>query len=228
LSKPFLVACGVKLFDEFDAIAPQRDKSSDGWIGDAAHADKTSDHNPDETGKVPVYDIDKLNEVHAIDVDVTLRQTDLTMEKVVQHLLKRCRSGAEKRLRYIIYNRRIWAASNGWRQEEYDGANPHTQHAHFSLSYDTNREASRASWELEDIPVSLTAQDKQDIINGVTSAVLAQVGVRVWNHTEQDPFSPDDPNAQRRMGGDVRMMEKRATDRHEELMNALKPEPESR
>jgi hypothetical protein len=37
---------------------------------------------------------------------------------------------------YIIYNRRIWAsyrAEEGWRP--YVGANPHTDHIHFSFSW---------------------------------------------------------------------------------------------
>lgn len=149
-----------RLFAEFNAIAPNRDKSSDGSIGDTAHQHEVSDHNPDETGSVPIHDADHVNEVHAIDVDNNLNESDLTMEKVVQFLLKRVRSGAEKRLRYIIYNRRIWEASSGWVQKPYRGASPHTEHAHFSASYNSTLEASTASWHLEDIPVALTAADK--------------------------------------------------------------------
>jgi hypothetical protein len=148
------------LFAELDRIAPDRDTASDGSIGDTAHQQETSDHNPDETGSVPIHDPDKINEVHAIDVDNNLNESDLTMEKVVQFLLGRCRSGAEKRLRYIIYNRRIWSASSGWVQKAYTGKSPHTEHVHFSASYDSNREADMSSWHLEDIPVALTASDK--------------------------------------------------------------------
>ncbi|MBM2621452.1 hypothetical protein JIG36_38710 [Actinoplanes sp. LDG1-06] len=170
-----LVPCLVKLRSEFNVLAPNRDKSSDGSVGDAAHAQNQSDHNPDETGNVPIRDADKINEVHAIDVDVDLRVPGLTMEKVVQFLLTRCRSGAETRLRYIIYNRRIWSASTGWRQESYTGANPHDHHAHFSSSYETNREASTASWHLEDVPVALTADDKKWISAEIAKQVKAQI-----------------------------------------------------
>ncbi|WP_045743449.1 hypothetical protein, partial [Actinoplanes rectilineatus] len=52
-------------------------------------------------------------------------------------------------------------ASNSWRQSSYNGASPHTEHAHFSSSYETAREASKASWHLEDIPVALTDADKK-------------------------------------------------------------------
>lgn len=160
-----LVPCLVQLRNEFNKIAPGRDKASDGSIGDTAHQHSSSDHNPDETGTVPVRDADKSNEVHAIDVDRDLRESDLTMEKVVQFILGRCRSGAENRLRYIIYNRRIWSASSGWVQKAYTGSNPHDKHAHFSASYTSGREASTASWHLEDIPVALTSDDRKTIEN---------------------------------------------------------------
>jgi len=175
-----LIPCLKAFFAEFDRIAPSRDHASDGSIGDTAHQNEVSDHNPDETGRVPIHDADHLNEVHAIDVDNNLRESDLTMEKVVQFLLARCRSGAEKRLRYMIYNRRIWAASSGWVQKTYTGASPHTEHAHFSASYETNLEASTASWHLEDIPVALTAADKTWITNTIAAqtkaAVTAELG----------------------------------------------------
>lgn len=148
-----LIASLAKLRDEFNNIAPGRDKASDGWIGDAAHAASKSDHNPDTDGAV-----------HAIDVDRDLRTPGLSMEKVVQFLLARCRSGQEARLRYIIFDRRIWSASSGWRQNAYTGANPHDHHAHFSGSYETAKERSVASWRLADLikeeDVAFTTEDK--------------------------------------------------------------------
>jgi hypothetical protein len=170
-----LVPCLTKLRSEFNAIAPDRDKSSDGSIGDAAHQDSQSDHNDDEIGNVPIRDADKIHEVHALDVDVDLRVPGLSMEAVVQFLLKRCRSGAEKRLRYIIYNRRIWSASSGWQQYAYRGKNPHDHHAHFSSSYDTAKEASTASWHLEDIPVALTEDNKKWLSAEIAKIVKAEV-----------------------------------------------------
>lgn len=172
-----LIPCLKLLFAEFNAIAPARDTASDGAVADEAHREAgTSDHIPDEeAAALRDKDADKVNEVHAIDVDDDLRESDLTMEKVVQFLLGRCRSGAEKRLRYIIYNRRIWSASSGWVQKTYTGASAHTEHAHFSASYATNLEASTASWHLEDIPVALTADDK----TWITSTVKAQVSAGV-------------------------------------------------
>jgi len=170
-----LIPALQSLFDAFNKIASSRDKSSDGAIGDTAHQQSVSDHNPDEVGSVPIHDADKTNEVHAIDVDNNLNESDLTMEKVVQFILGRCRSGQEKRLRYVIYNRRIWSASSDWVQKAYTGPSPHTEHAHFSASYTTSLEASTASWHLEDIPVSLTTADKTWITNEVKKQAIAAV-----------------------------------------------------
>lgn len=147
-----LVPCLVQLRQEFSELGPNRSKESDGSIGDAAHADSISDHNDDEIGNVPIRDADKLHEVHAIDVTKSGPWLNgLTMERIVQFILARCRSGAENRLRYIIYNRRMWSASWGWSEHEYFGTNPHDKHAHFSSSYETAREASTASWHLDEL-----------------------------------------------------------------------------
>jgi hypothetical protein len=169
-----LIPCLKVLFAEFDRIAPSRDHASDGSIGDSAHQAEVSDHNADEVGSVPIHDADDDNEVHAIDVDDNLNESDLTMEKAVQFILGRCRSGVEGRLRYIIYNRRIWRASNSWQQETYTGSSPHTEHAHFSASYNSGAEANTSSWHLEDIPVALTSGDKTWIQQTVLSVVESQ------------------------------------------------------
>jgi len=211
-----LVPCLAKLRSEFNAIAPDRDKSSDGSVGDAAHQDSQSDHNPDETGNVPIRDADRVNEVHAIDVDVNLRVPGLSMENVVQFLLTRCRSGAEKRLRYIIYNRRIWSASNGWRRRNYTGSNAHDHHAHFSSSYTSAHEASTASWHLEDVPVALTADDKKWIAAEIRAAVRAELRTAmpdvptatenadaIWRKTRSDPRPPWSDTARNLLGAEI-------------------------
>lgn len=194
-----LVPSLVTLRSEFNRLAPTRDKATDGSVGDEAHSQSVSDHNPDETGNVPIEDADSINEVHAIDVDKTGPWPwDGGMEAAVQHILKRCRAGQESRLRYIIYNRRIWSASNGWVQQSYSGSNPHTEHAHFSASYTTSREADTSSWHLEDL-VAITDEEIEKIAKRVETLV--------WNHLEPNPY--DNGATNRRTGGDLRMMEYR-------------------
>jgi hypothetical protein len=230
-----LIPALAQLRRELDYLAPERDRRSDGWIGDPAHRDRVSDHNPDESGRVPIRDADVVDEVHALDVDADLNVPGLTMTRVVNAIVGRCRDGAEKRLRYVIWNRLIWHVDNGWEPADYGGTNPHTAHAHFSASYDTAREASTASWRLEDIPVAMTPQDKTFVAETIRKEVTAQLGAlearllahmpaRVWNHTEENPEDIDPATGkprQGRMGGWVRMANKRANDRHDQVMQAL-------
>ncbi len=151
MGSPVLVPCLAKLRSEFNELAPDRDTESDGWIGDSAHQAEPSDHNPDETGNTPYEDADSLDEVHAIDVDKDLNRPGWSMERAVQVIVGRHRSGADKRLNYVIFNRRIWGWFSGWTEREYFGANPHDKHAHFSSLYGSgagNPEADVRAWGL--------------------------------------------------------------------------------
>lgn len=201
-----LVPCLAQLRAELNLIAPGRDRTTDGTIGDANHS-SFSDHTPDEiSDALRSKDADSKNEVHAYDADADLRTYDLTMEKVVQHILARCRSGAERRLRYIIFNRRIWEASNNWRQRKYTGASPHTEHAHFSASYETAREASTASWKLEDIPVALTDADWKRLEKLIDDSAT-KAADRVWAKKKNVNvgYKAKNPDGSNRAPSDQRM-----------------------
>jgi hypothetical protein len=119
--------------DEFNAVFPHRDKASDGAIGNTAHQAERSGHNPDITGNSEYRDGDSKDEVRAIDIDADLRST-VTMEQVVQYLIRQARRGVYIPFRYVIYNRRIWSRRDGWAQHAYDG-DPHTSHVHLSGDY---------------------------------------------------------------------------------------------
>jgi hypothetical protein len=143
-----LVPCLVSLRNEFNELAPDRDKASDGSIGDTSHAASSSDHNPDETGNTPYEDADSKNEVHAIDVDDDLRKPGWSMTRALEIIITRHREGRDNRLQNVIYNRRIWSASWGWTARSYTGANAHTEHAHFSARYTTSQESDTRPWGL--------------------------------------------------------------------------------
>ena len=107
----------VKLRDQVNAAYPNRNKASDGTIGDAAHRASASDHNPNSAGVVCAMDI------------TNSPQTGFD----VHALADRLRVNRHPDLKYIISNRRIAGAWTGWAWAPYNGSNPHSSHAHFSV-----------------------------------------------------------------------------------------------
>lgn len=114
----------MTLIGEVNARWPGRGKASDGTIGDAEHATRSSDHNPwvvlAEEGIVRARDIDR---------------DGIDAPWLAEHLRKLGATG-DKRLTdggYVIFNRRITAPDfRSWRA--YQGTNPHVAHLHVSFS----------------------------------------------------------------------------------------------
>lgn len=192
-----LVPALATLRAEFDQLAPgPRDKRSDGTIGDRAHQDRPSDHNPDETGETPYEDADSKNEVHALDVDHTGPWLpSQSMALYVEEIVRRHRHGLDDRLQNVIYAGRIASRSWGWTWREYTGTNGHYEHAHFSCRYDSGSEGNTKPWGLTarfiikpeaDMPlaqdrIKITA-DTGEVINKpegteVAASILIQHGV---------------------------------------------------
>lgn len=122
--------------NEMNTAFPDRDRSSDGEVGDARHADSVSNHNRDETGNTGWWhDADRINEVHARDTDRDLRKRGWRMEMVLAILLDRCRRGVEKRITEIIFDGYIYTKARGWTKRKYSGSNPHDKHLHLSYAY---------------------------------------------------------------------------------------------
>lgn len=122
-----------KLRDEVNNLWPNRSKRSDGWIGDAAHSARTSDHNPDWSAPGLRRGI-----VRALDLTTT-SLTTADVDLLLHH------TSNDWRMEYVIHNRRIWTRqAQRWRP--YYGSNPHTSHVHISLRWDAAAESSRQNW----------------------------------------------------------------------------------
>jgi hypothetical protein len=114
------------LFAEVDAVWPNRDRRTDGWIGDREHQKRQSDHNPDSRGIV-----------HAIDIDRDGIDTNYVVEQCISD---------DRPTNYVVWNRQIWSRSRDFRPRAYTGSNPHTDHIHVSILHGINWESNNWRW----------------------------------------------------------------------------------
>lgn len=184
------IPASTSLLEEVNAVgSPNRNKAQDGTIGDAAHEQEPSDHNPDETGQVEdEWDSDSINEVHARDIDARGPWAPgWSMERIVQLVVARCRGGQERRLRYVIFNGRIWSEASNWQPRTYTGGDQHREHSHWSFHYGsgaapanpeqvTSAWGIRAAYEGEEV----SAEDVVDGLNTKVPYTIARIKDRGW------------------------------------------------
>jgi hypothetical protein len=131
--------CLLALREQVNLLAPNRNRASDGMIGDAAHAIRTSDHNPwvrdGEMGVVTAFDITH-DPPGGCDAGT---------------LAESIRGARDARVKYIIFDRRIASSAPidgqpAWAWRPYTGTNPHTRHVHISVKPDKALYDSTAPW----------------------------------------------------------------------------------
>ena len=124
MPKPVLCKAGQQLREQVDDSYPDRDRRSDGWIGDVRHSARVSDHNPDEQGIVRAIDIDR---------DLAgLSKPDLMPDLADQ--IRVCAKRGDKRIAYLIFAGRIASPKKSWAWRPYDGINRHDHHCHISFT----------------------------------------------------------------------------------------------
>ena len=138
MSRARLVKAGVTLRKQLDDKFPKRDRKSDGWLGDAKHQARISDHNPDKDGWV-----------HAIDIDENMGPNPgrggATAKEFADQLIKYAREGKDGgRLKYVVYENKIASGTHAnkywvWR----DGNWGHTQHIHVSFTDKAQNDGSK-------------------------------------------------------------------------------------
>lgn len=117
------VAPAIKaLFAQANMLAPGRDKSRDGTIGDQAHAARKSDHNPDAAGWVYAGD---LTNDDAAGIDCRQIAHQIVMRK-------------DRRVKYLIHEGRMVSSYPtgdypAWVWRPYRGINGHFGHLHVSV-----------------------------------------------------------------------------------------------
>lgn len=119
----------VKLRNQVNAEFKSRSKKSDGWIGDASHGARKSDHNPD-------YDAPgkRKGVVRALDITDVGKRRDWLVANLIR----------DPRVEYVIDRGRIWSRTKGWRT--YTGSNPHNTHTHVSLRHTEHAETAQGNW----------------------------------------------------------------------------------
>lgn len=176
-----IAASLLKLREQIDALYPNRDKTSDGAIGDAAHATRSSDHNPwvrDKNGQ-PV--------VTAIDIDEDLNQQIHTLSGIIDAI---CAS-KDPRVKYIIYEGRITVGGTDLQSwKKYKGVNAHKHHAHISVMATERLYDSREPWAIDNGLVVA----KPDPIS-VVKMYTVQKGDSLWGIARK--FKTDVPTLKR-------------------------------
>lgn len=140
---------------EVNARWPNRDHRSDGFLGDAAHATRESDHNP------WVIDSKGVGVVRAADTDVD----GIDAAWLAEHI-RRLGAAGDLRLNpggYVIFNGRIAGSHTGWAWHVYTGPNPHRSHIHMSVSLRQSGYDSQSVWGIITTTGGLENMDQEEM-----------------------------------------------------------------
>src|SRR5690606_1786361 len=170
------------LRDQINARYPNRNRASDGTIGDAAHATRDSDHNPwvrdGRLGVVTALDITH-DPAHGVDID---RLTD------------ELQASRDPRIKYVIANGLIMDTRPGfnpWRWVRYTGSNPHTRHFHLSVMPDKGRYDDTRPWNLPSLTGGTTSPGRGPMSKGDALAALREYFNSKWHEPPQPGNQPD-------------------------------------
>ncbi len=127
------------LLAQINTLAPGRDKSSDGSIGNAEHASRNSDHNPwvhDHNGQPIVTARDFTNDPKHMD------SHELALLLI---------ESRDDRIKYVIDHGHICSGRKGpspWVWRTYSGANAHDHHCHVSVLDDEKYFDDERPWRI--------------------------------------------------------------------------------
>lgn len=171
----------ITLRDEVSDVAPKRSRISDGTIGDPAHADRASRHNPNRYGVVTALD---LTHDPAGGMDV-------------HALARRLVKDPHPELEYVISNGQVAKRRNGFRWERYYGSNQHVSHAHFAVGVGPDSDPrppydSTTSWNVATPEPSQPDPEEDDMHAGeIIASYIEAYGnptrqqgkdIRTWIH----------------------------------------------
>jgi hypothetical protein len=125
MTTPHLAPSLISLRRRVNELWPKRDKRSDGWLGDASHQARQSDHNPDAGGMV-----------HALDIDRDGINVPMVLNELIGH----------PAVEYVIHHGQIWWRGRDWEPKRYTGPNAHESHIHVSIRHTHAAEHWGGTW----------------------------------------------------------------------------------
>lgn len=140
------------LRSEINAKWPTRARDSDGSIGDANHASRSSDHNP--------WIVDPAGGPHVVSaVDITHDPRNGFDSYAFAEWL---RTKRDPRIKYVISNRRIFSSEVApWQWRRYSGTNPHDHHVHISVQDEKAKYDDVRSWGIAPISLAISPPEIQ-------------------------------------------------------------------
>lgn len=138
-------------------VAPDRDRSSDGTIGDPAHSSRSSDHNPSSDGYVYAVDLTD-DDASGIDCREIARQIVERRDRRVKYLIS---EGRMIRSYPLLKDGRV--VTPAWTWTTYSGANGHFKHLHVSVLAKWRNDAS--FWWVPPAPAA-TPTEEDDMAAG--------------------------------------------------------------
>lgn len=168
----------LTLRDQVNALAPNRNRASDGLVGDAAHQQTNSDHNPHVVEGVGTQIVSALDLTH----DPAGGFDSYAFAEVL-------RVNRDRRIKYVISNHRIFdtSGSDAWTWHAYSGPDPHTNHVHVSVNDDgpvalNQLSDTRTPWNLDGFEDDMTtAAEFLAILRD--PAVSAQMRAFPWQYS---------------------------------------------
>jgi len=169
-----------QLRSQVNTASPKRSKVSDGTIGDAAHASRSSDHNP------WIKDSKGVGVVSAM--DITHDPGDGVDGNILSRALIK-----DSRVKYVIFNSQIWKVRTG-KWERYTGSNAHKQHVHVSVNPESLDDVRPWPWPVSVAPTPFTAAAANlGTSIPVSTFMSPQAAVIPEESTKEDTPAPDKP-----------------------------------
>lgn len=135
------------LRDQVNKLSPNRSKVSDGTIGNAEHASRSSDHNPwVKDGKIGIVTGEDITK------DI---QHGIDSRKLAEALV----ASRDSRIKYIISDGQICSGDAGpspWKWRKYTGKNSHHHHVHISVKAVKKFYDDTSPWRLPGFSVDIS------------------------------------------------------------------------